>query len=242
MNLKIICAIGFVWCAGHGILAQTTQPAASPTEAYQRSGGSLLRASLAAQSDPGRAPLSSVSFFTVPEPEPRTLKKHDLVTIIVREDSQFTSDGSTDFKKEATYDAAIDEFININKLLTELQLVGGGVTDPTPSISMSGTRDFKGEGTVDRRDTFTMRVTAEVVDVKPNGTLVLQARQRIVTDEEEQEFVLSGICRAEDVSADNTVLSTQLFDKELKKSHKGAVRQATRRGWLSKLLDVVNPF
>ena len=132
--------------------------------------------------------------------------------------------------------------IKINKLLSDLQLVGGGVTDPVPSIKMTGTRDFKGEGSVDRTDRLTLRVTAEVVDVKPNGTLVLQARQRIKTDEEEQTFILSGICRAVDVTADNTVLSSQMFDKDLTKTHKGTVREATKRGWLSKLLDVVSPF
>jgi flagellar L-ring protein precursor FlgH len=116
------------------------------------------------------------------------------------------------------------------------------VTDPVPSIKASGSREFKGEGSVDRTDKLTLRVTAEVLDVKPNGTLVLQARQRIKTDEEEQVFVLSGVCRAADVSADNTVLSSQMFDKDVTKSHKGTVRQATRRGWLSKLLDAVSPF
>lgn len=222
--------------------AQQPQPPQSPAEAYQRSGGSLLRATLASQADAGQAPLASVSFFAVPEPEPRVIKKHDLVTIIVREESSFSSDGATDFRKEAEFEAKIEEFIRVSKLIHDLQFVGGGVTEPVPSIKMSGTRDFKGEGSVDRTDKLTLRVTAEVLDVKPNGTLVLQARQRIKTDEEEQTFVLSGVCRAADVSADNTVLSSQMFDKDVTKSHKGTVRQATRRGWLSKLLDAVSPF
>ena len=48
--------------------------------------------------------------------------------------------------------------------------------------------------------------------------------------------------RVEDVNADNTILSTQLFDKDLRHTSKGTVREATRRGWLSHLLDAVNPF
>jgi flagellar L-ring protein FlgH len=81
-----------------------------------------------------------------------------------------------------------------------------------------------------------------VVDVKPNGTMVLQARKRIKTDEEEQSFVLTGICRVDDVAADNSILSTQLFDLELQKNHKGDVRNATRRGILGKLLDAIGSF
>src|SRR5690349_14254874 len=61
---------------------------AQNTSALMRSnGGSLLRASLAAQTDPSIAKASQVSFFAVPAPVPRVLKKHDLVTIIVREES-----------------------------------------------------------------------------------------------------------------------------------------------------------
>ena len=221
---------------------EQTPPPPTPAEAYQRSGGSLLRATLSSQADASHAPLASVSFLAVPEPEPRVIKKHDLVTIIVREESSFSSDGATDFKKEAEFEARLEEFIKIDALLKDLQLKGGGISQPAPGVKMSGTRDFKGEGSVDRTDKLTLRVTAEVVDVKPNGTLVLQARQRIKTDEEEQTFILSGVCRAADVSADNTVLSSQMFDKDVTKSHKGTVRQATKRGWLSKLLDVVSPF
>ena len=107
---------------------------------------------------------------------------------------------------------------------------------------MQASRNFTGDGSVDRSDTLTARITGEVVDVKPNGTLVLQARKQIRTDEEEQQFVLTGTCRAEDVGADNTVLSTQMFDLQLQKNHKGMVREATRRTWLQKLFGAVSPF
>ena len=69
-------------------------------------------------------------------------------------------------------------------------------------------RRFRSE--VDRARQVPPFCTAEVLDVKPNGTLVLQARKRIKTDDEEQVFVLSGTCRAEDITADNTILKTAL--------------------------------
>ena len=79
--------------------------------------------------------------------------------------------------------------------------------------------------------------------MKPNGTLVLQARKTIKTDEEEQQFILSGLCRAEDVSTDNTISSMQIFDLELQKNHKGDMKKAvTRDGWAEKLMDLINPF
>ena len=226
-------------------LAQPAKPlnnndARMAATAMQRNGGSLLKATLSAPVDPGQAQLANVSYFSVPEPQPRVIKKHDQVTIIIREESEFSSEGKTESKKDAKLDARVTEFVKLD--LKDFALRGGGVGDTPPSIVAEGNREFTGEGNVDRTDTFTARVTARVLDVKPNGNLVLEGRKRITTDDEYQQFLVTGIARAEDVSADNTVLSTQLADFNLRKTHKGAVRDATKRGLLPKLLDLINPF
>jgi flagellar L-ring protein precursor FlgH len=205
----------------------------------QRTGGSLLQATIAAQTDTGAAKISDLSFFAVPEPEPKVVRKHDLVTIIVREESAFKSEGTSDLKRSADLDAKIEAFMRFS--LDNFALKSN-IGQTIPEWKMSAERNFKGEATVDRTDSLTARITAEVVDVKPNGTLVLQARKRIKTDEESQTFVLTGICRAEDVAADNTILSTQMYDLEFNKSHQGAVRDTTKRGLIGRLLDVINPF
>lgn len=202
--------------------------------------GSLLRASLEAAPDASKAQVADVSFFSVPPPQPKTIKKHDLVTIIVREESEFSSTGSTELKKQAAINAQLEQFIRFN-LKNFKGIKGDAITNPL-GVKASGDATWKGEGTVDRTDTFTARVQAEVVDVKPNGTLVLQGSKSIKNDEEEQRFTVTGICRAEDLTPDNSVLSTQLLDLNLDKQTKGSVQRANKKGWMTKLLDAVNPF
>jgi flagellar L-ring protein precursor FlgH len=167
------------------------------------------------------------------------MKRHDLVTIIVREESESKTEGTTDLKKQADLDAKIDQFARFSAANFALKNSIGGAS---PEFKMNGTHNMKGEATVDRSDSLVLRVQAEVLDVKPNNTLVLQARAFIKSDEEEQTLILSGTCRAEDITPDNTVLSTQLYDKNVTKTHKGAVRDTTNRGWVPRLLDVLNPF
>ena len=89
-----------------------------------------------------------------------------------------------------------------------------------------------------RADTFTGRITAEVVDVKPNGTLILQATETIKTDEEEQRVTLIGTCRVEDITADNSVLSNQLYDLTSVSSIKGAVKDTTHPGNLHAIIGL----
>ncbi len=217
-----------------GAAALTTQ------ELVRQNGNSLLRAQLATAPIETRNTLEAVSFFHVPPPQPRTIAKHDLVTIIIREESSAKSNAKTDITRESEFEAKLEEFIKLS--LSNLEIEGGGIGPVPPSIKASGTRSFQGDGKLDRKDSFIARIQAEVIDVKPNGTLVLQARKRIKTDEEEQFFVLSGICRADDVTADNSVLSTQLFDMELAKSTRGPIGDSVKRGAVHKFLDWLNPF
>jgi flagellar basal body L-ring protein FlgH len=213
-------------------------------QAMQHNGGSLLRASAAVHvatgADGEHAKPASVSFFAVPEPEPKTIKKHDLVTIIVREESDSSAKATTDLKKNADITALLQQFISLKPKNFAIQ--GGAQGANPPGIQATGQRDFKGEATADRTDSFTMRVQAEVIDVKPNGNLVVQATKHVKWDDEDQYFTLSGTCRAEDVTADNSVLSTQLINLDVVKKTAGAVRDTSKRGFIPKMLDKINPF
>ena len=182
---------------------------------------------------------SAASVMAVPKKQPRVLKQHDLVTIIVREESASTIKGTTDLEKSSDLDAKIDSFVKLN--LAKLSV---DAKNPTvaPELKAEFGHNSKGDAQVDRADTFTARIQGEVLDVKPNGTLVLQARKHIDNDGEEQEFVLTGICRAEDVAADNTIISNTLHDLDVKKTTKGAARDTTKRGGVARLLDFLNPF
>src|SRR5215207_9667333 len=118
------------------------QPANQPAPGQR----SLFKAALASQADPRQAKVGDVSFFAVPAPEPKTLKKHDQVTIIIREESTFSSDGSAESKKKADFDARLEEFIQLKFRNWEVQ--GGALGGATPSIKASMARNFKGEGNV----------------------------------------------------------------------------------------------
>jgi flagellar L-ring protein precursor FlgH len=202
-------------------------------------GGSLIAESLARPVDSNQLKYSDVSLIAVPEQKPHELKKHDLLTIIVTEESQSSSKGTTDLKKSSDMDAKVDSYVKLNAA----QVAVHGVTpNVAPELKFETQRDSKGDAQVDRQDSFTARIGAEVIDVKPNGTLVIQAKKHIKTDDEEQDFILTGVCRAIDVTPDNTVQSTVLHDLDVHKTTKGAARDTTKRGLIPRLLDFVNPF
>lgn len=182
------------------------------------------------------ADLSGVSLYAVQPPKPRTLKMHDLVTIIVNQSSKMTHDQSLDTDKKFDSGVAVEAFLDYMALLEDFQWQASD-NDDFPEIAIGGQNKFQGDGEFDREDRVTARITAEVIDVKPNGTVVLEARASVTTDKETQTMLLSGVCRQEDISAQNTIQSTSLSDLRLDTRHTGEVKNAGSKGILTKFFE-----
>jgi flagellar L-ring protein precursor FlgH len=177
--------------------------------------------------------------FAVARPEPIKIKVHDLLTIIVRESKTATTDSKLQSKKNWKLDTGLEEWI---RLSNKHGVVPAKFEQGKPSVLFDFKNDYKGNGKYDRKDELTTRITARVIDVKPNGNLVLEARKSIAIDDEGYTITLTGECRALDVLPDNTILSTQIADPTIDVQHSGSVRDATRRGWLMRGLDFLRPF
>lgn len=182
--------------------------------------------------------LQATSLFAVQLPAPRVFKVHDTVTVIIREQRQYKHDADLETKKDFNLAAKINEWFRIHDHKWRQQQFPNG----KPQISGTYTQNLKDSGQTQRSDELITRMTVEIIDIKPNGTLVLSGRKIIKTDEEEQHMLLTGICRAEDVGPDNTILSTQISDLVVDAQSKGAVKDATKRGWLGKILDKTKAF
>ncbi|RLS65970.1 MAG: flagellar basal body L-ring protein FlgH [Planctomycetota bacterium] len=180
--------------------------------------------------------------FAVQEPEPRAFAVHDLVTIVVSEVSK--SNSAADAKAEKSYDieAAADAWMNMDPTSFGTDFGSTVDSEDLPMIAVGGDKKFKGKGNYARSDTFTARVTAEIVEIRPNGLLIFEARREIVNDGESQIMQLSGSCRPEDVDANNQVQSQRIADAVIKKVTTGELRDTAEKGIVAKILDTIFAF
>ena len=121
-------------------------------------------------------------------------------------------------------------------------IVRAGRTADLPKLDVKFKNNFEGDGEYERRDDLTARLTAEVVEVLPNGNLILESRTRIKTDEEESVLKLTGICRPEDVTPGNSILSNQLHDLKIEKIHSGELKKTNQKGILTKIFETIFAF
>ena len=186
--------------------------------------------------------LRDVSMFAIAPPRPRIFLKHDLVQIIVRESSSASSSHELETTKEYDLDGGVSSFpfLNLEDILNfQLQ---AGRTHNLPTVGVDFTKEFSGEGDYDRSDDLTARLTAEVIEILPNGNLILEARTFIKNDEEEMTIKVTGICQPVDVSFNGTILSNQIHDLHIEKTHTGELKKANEKGFVAKILDAIFAF
>lgn len=195
----------------------------------------------AAAPDHGADPqsLAAVSLLAVEPPEPRIYVKNDLITIIVSERTIYDRSVETESEKSVGITADVSEFIDLLELL-QLRVVN---EDGVPvAVDLGVDNQFEGEGTFEQEDRMTDRITARVLEVKPNGTLLLEAKRSLVTDDSEFVLTMSGSCRSEDITVSNTVQSNQLYDMVLQVENSGELRRTTSKGVITRLLETLFHF
>lgn len=186
--------------------------------------------------------LRAVSMFAIAPAESRIFHEHDLIQIIVRESTDAKSTHETDTQKKVSFNGAVTQWPDLNLADVLQGMIHAGSTENLPQVDLQFTKDFEGDGEYRRRDDFTARLTSEVLQVLPNGNLILESRTRMNQDNEEFTLKVTGICRPDDVTPANTILSSQLHDLAVEKVTTGMLKKANEKGLITQVLDLLFAF
>ncbi len=189
-----------------------------------------------------RAPLrlKQVDLGYVPMPQPRELRLNDLVTVLVDEKSQVISEGEMDRRKKASLSAVLKDWIIFSPASLGVRPDPQSAGDP--KIDGEWNNKYRAQSDFESRDAMKFNIAARVVDIRPNGLLMIEGRRVIVNNEDTWEFSLLGLIRPDDVSPNNTIESENVAEMRIVKREKGHVRDGYRRGWMGRWLDRYQPF
>lgn len=219
--------------------SQSQSLSQSQWQPQSRSPSQALSQSAAAAPPAPYLTLDQVSPYYQEPILPRKLKLHDVVTVVVKENSAYLSEGSVDRRKNGLYDAVLKDWV---KLASGLTLKPAEQADGDPRANGTIQQTYRSDSELELRNRMEFRIAATVVDIRPNGNLVLEAHNTFRQDNEIVDASLSGIIRPDDVLPDNTVLSEDIVELNVYKRSKGHVRDGYRRGWLTRVIDAINPF
>ena len=165
----------------------------------------------------------------------------DLVTIRVVQSTQAGTTANTTLTRTGTTSGKVGAMFGLEAEIAKLGDVEAG-TGPSLSLETEHSNNFAGTGGTDRMGSVTGTITTRVVEVLPNGHLVLLGRQDVRVNNEVETLAITGIVDPRDLATDSSVLSTRVADLRLEYAGMGVVSGKQRPGWFTRILDVVTPF
>lgn len=167
----------------------------------------------------------------------RASRVGDLITIVVQENTTASKDNATSTSKKSSMDAAITAFL-YSPAASGLLTKGGTL----PALKYNAAHTFDGGGTIKNAEQIIAQVTVRVIDVLPNGNMLVEGTRETSFSGEKQNIILHGLVRPDDVAANNTVFSYNVADAKIQIIGRGTISDSQRKGWFTKIWDKLTPF
>lgn len=159
----------------------------------------------------------------------------DILTITIYENSNASSSAERDMSKVTSRNQQFDGNVGVEGLITNIPAVEFGA-------GASYTNNFASNTDNSNQRTFQDNITVVVVDIMPNGNLVVSGTCTRNISDDVQEIQVSGIVRPSDIDYNNTVSSKFIANFNIVAKYKGVEAPYNKPGWLGRILDALWPF
>jgi len=196
---------------------KVVQPLAAAPTAYKSNTGSLFQ---------------KVSYRPAFE-DPRARAVGDIITIVIVETVTASQVSKSTANRTTSGAASISAF----PLLSAIDLA-----HLNAGVGTSSANDFSGKGGTESANTFTGSITATVVEVLPNGHLMVTGEKQIGVNQNVDVLRFSGTIDPTLVQPGNIVNSTQVANARIESKGRGAQAEAQTVGWLTRFFFSFLPF
>ena len=147
----------------------------------------------------------------------------DILTIVINEKTQAGKKGSSNASKTGAVDSSVG-YVNGLPLKAFQGL----------SVSAKSSAEYDDKSALDSSNTFSGSVTVTVIEVLPNGNLVVAGEKQIGLDKGTEYIRLSGVVQPDTILAGNIVSSTKVADARIEYRTTAKFDQAEVMGWLAR--------
>ena len=184
--------------------------------------------------------------------DPRARNVGDTLTLVLNEKTSANRSSKASAEKSSTADITADlsSLSNINGVVSGLP--GSGIANSLArrataaantvnGITAEGTMEFEGAGSSAAQNAFTGTITVTVLEVLPNGNLVVAGEKQVAVSSEEEVIRVSGVISPSTLVR-NQVTSDKVADLRLEYRGRGFGDDTSKPGWLTGALMKLSPF
>ena len=168
----------------------------------------------------------------------RARRVGDILVVRIDEQDTASRDDTTALDKKSSMDMGASSILGF---MPALQAKFPGV-NPASLLSTSSSQSFNGSGRIQRSGRMEATLPVRIKKVLPNQDLYIEGTKVVMIGREEQHLYLSGVIRAADIDADDTVRSSRIAEAEIELVGRGDVSEQQRPGWFVRALTKINPF
>ena len=157
----------------------------------------------------------------------------DTITVQIVETLSATQTATSSLDKTGTVSGSVSALPGLTSGASLLGKLGLGMTSDN---------SFAGKGSQVNNNTFSGTITATVIEVLPNGHLVVSGEKQIGVNQNVDVLRFSGQIDPLAIVSGNTVQSTQIANVRIEQSGRGAQAEAQGIGWLARFFLNVLPI
>lgn len=104
-------------------------------------------------------------------------------------------------------------------------------------VNVEHNRSFKGKGDADRSNSLSGTISVTVADILPSGVLQIRGEKWLTLSEGDEYIRIIGLIRPQDITPQNTVMSSKVADARIKFGGRGNLNNATKEGWFGRMTN-----
>ncbi|MCA1937787.1 MAG: flagellar basal body L-ring protein FlgH [Dechloromonas sp.] len=155
----------------------------------------------------------------------------DTITVKITENTSASKKASNNLTRSGSQSASVTAFAG---------LPVGGLNGL--DLSANSATNFAGKGDAANNAVFTGNLTVTVIDVLPNGNLLVSGEKQIAIGTEQEFIRVSGVVNPAFVDFSNTVDSAKIADARIEYKSSGQIADGQVMGWLARFFLSVLPF
>ena len=163
----------------------------------------------------------------------------DILTVSIAIEDTAEISNKTSRSRVGSDNIAVGTVYGLEKI-ADVILPGSGTLDP--AVSTDSSQNSAGDGKISREEQINLRLAATVVDVLPNGHLVIRGSQEVRVNFELRDLQIAGIVRPEDISRQNLITYDKIADARITYGGRGQLSDVQQPRYGQQIVDLISPF